>query len=146
MLFSLLTLQTSRFIKIGAKMKRRALRTFLFFLPLALAVRPAVAAIDLAISFDEDTALQSLTPADHQISAHDTGGAWSDFFAALTAALPAHVNLDALSALSPTDVYFSLEEDALIGAVPVASNDVIYWNGSAFSVAQTGAGMGLPAN
>lgn len=101
--------------------------------------------LNLAVSFEEDLRYSSVAPADQQLAARNTSNAWSLNVSTLTASLPASANLDAVSYISPTNVYFSLSEDARVGGTLYADEDVIRWNGSSFSIAFDGSANGVPA-
>lgn len=101
---------------------------------------------DLAISPGENTSISGTATADHQIVARTTGGgSWSLIATGLTAALPPESEIDALSFLSPTDVYFSLDCDAMVGGTIYADEDIVYWNGSVFALQWDGSANGLAA-
>ena len=117
------------------------LAIFLAACPLAFIPAPAV---ELSISTDEDCIISSLSPHDHEIIQTNLAGSWSNILSSLTSQLPACSNLDAIEYKSDNKVYFSLEEDTLIGATVYADEDIILWNGSVFSLAWDGSSNGLP--
>lgn len=129
-------------------MARKSILTALFTLICGISILTSLSAqpYDLAISPGEDTVISGTSIADHQIVARATGGgSWSLIANGLTAALPPESEIDALSFLSPTDVYFSLDCDALVGGTIYADEDIIYWNGSVFALQWDGSANGLAA-
>jgi len=116
----------------------------MFLAAFLLALIPA-RAVDLCLSTDEDCVISSVSPHDHEVVQTNLSGSWTNVLSSLTSQLPACANLDALDYRSDTKVYFSLEEDALIGATVYADEDIILWNGSVFSLAWDGSASGLPS-
>jgi len=100
--------------------------------------------IELVFTTDEDTIIDNINPADHEIVATDRMGGWSNDLPALTGALPDNVHINAIDYLTRESIYFSLEETALIGGNVYADEDIIHWNGSSFSQAWDGSANGLP--
>ncbi len=96
------------------------------------------------------TGAPGLTVSDHDVVGSDRAGLYQQMLAAMSAALPPAVELDALDFVSPTEAYFSLAEDALlpgaIGNESFADEDVIAWNGAFFSLLWDGSAEGLAAN
>ncbi|MFH0795137.1 MAG: hypothetical protein V2A74_14020 [bacterium] len=102
---------------------------------------------DLTFSMGENSSPGGTAAADHEILAHTGSSTYIQHLSSLTSALPANVDLDALDYVNyPDNIYFSLDCDTtLSGAGAVADEDVIKWNGSAFSLAWDGSSNGLPS-
>ena len=121
-------------------------RALLVLLGCALALVGLARADQIAITTDENAALPAgLVVADHEIAETDLAGAWTQGLAALSAALPPRVAIDALDYRTRSDVYLSLDSEAELDGSRFADEDVLFWNGAAFSLAFDGSAAGLPA-
>lgn len=129
----------------SAKRARMFMRLLLASaLMLALVASAMAQPLDLAVSYDSNTSYSSITPADEQVAARNTSPAWLIDLAAMTVSFPVSANLDALDYTGPTNIYFSLEEDASIAGTVYADEDIVFWNGATFALAFDGSVAGLP--
>lgn len=100
----------------------------------------------LTLSTSESTKVDGVTFSNHQLVATDLTAPFAQTLTALTAALPAQADIDAIVVISPTSVYFSLDADTFLGGTKYADDDIIFWDGSSFSLAWSGSVNGLPAS
>ncbi len=101
---------------------------------------------DLAISLRNNSAFSVITPTKHDVPTRDTLGNWYLGQPAMSALIPNNLDIDGLSYMSPTDVYFSLDADTKLSGVSYKDNDIIHWDGSSFSLTWDGEANGLPTN
>jgi hypothetical protein len=104
----------------------------------------SMASADLAFTSSASIRAGGTQFADHQVIARTAPGTYQLDVTALTALLPSNAAIDAISYMSSTRVYFSLDRDVRIGGNYFADHDVILWDGVAFSLAWDGAASGLP--
>jgi len=98
----------------------------------------------LSFSTDESCIISKLTAEDHEVTGTDLAGSWSNVLADLTSQLPEAANIDALDYLNEKAVYFSLDSTSRVVDAIYDDEDIIFWNGSAFSMAWDGSANGLP--
>ncbi len=122
-------------------MNRRNLASLIAFLGLA---RLSPAQVDLAVSFSESVRTGGTLYSKHQILGHTGPSTYINDVAAMTSALPANADIDALNYITTGTVYFSLDADTRLAGTYYADEDVIRWNGSTFSLAWDGSANGLP--
>jgi len=99
--------------------------------------------VKFAFSTDESFVITNLTREDHEVVGTDLAGSWMEILTTLSSGLPPEANIDALDYTSETNVYFSLDADAMLGGVLFADEDIIHWDGSNFSMAWDGNMNGL---
>ncbi len=102
------------------------------------------ASINLTFSTDENCVISAISPADHEIAGTDLSGTWSKAWAVLTDQFPAETDIDAFDYKADDKIYFSLDSNVILGETLYADEDIIFWNGSAFSMAWNGSENGLP--
>ncbi len=88
--------------------------------------------------------MDALAVADHEVVETDFVGGWSLTLTEMTSRLPLGSAIDALDFKASDRVWFSLDADVLLDSVLYADEDVIFWNGSAFSLAWDGSANGIP--
>jgi hypothetical protein len=71
------------------------------------------------------------------------GGNTTIFVSGATLGLPESAKVDAVAFLG-SELYFSLDTSATVGALQVTRNDILKWNGATVSIHQSGASLGIP--
>lgn len=98
---------------------------------------------DLIMSTNEDFQISGSPVPDHSLF-QSVGGVLTATAVIPAGLLPPETNIDALEQVSPTNVLFSLSEDAVIGGVLYANEDILFYNGAAVSLWWDGSAAGLP--
>jgi hypothetical protein len=114
---------------------------FLVACPLAICQTPPI-----SFSTGESWFVSIFSPTDQDIVGTNLSQSWSLVLSTLTSQIPPNTDLDALDFKSENAVYFSLDCDARLGGSLYCDEDIIFWNGSGFSMVWDGSENGLPAS
>lgn len=130
----------------GVDRKRNCLLILFFLAPFMFLTLFATAQFDILFSTDEDFYLGSFSilAADENLIKFSAGSFVINSMLP-PASLPQEVNIDAIGRLSPNEIVFSLDEDAMLpGLGVVADEDLIRYDGSSFTLWWDGSSAGLP--
>lgn len=125
-------------------LSRRALVVSSLFLLFCVACPLTATPTYVSFTSGEDYHVGALVVADHEVAESDLVGGWSLTLTGMTSRLPRGSAIDALDFKIPDRVWFSLDTDAVLDDVLYADEDVIFWNGSTFSLGWDGSASGVP--
>ncbi|MBN1478329.1 hypothetical protein JXA47_16355 [Candidatus Sumerlaeota bacterium] len=111
----------------------------------ALCAVAAMAQPELVLSTDEAFSGPGIAPGQQEASMVDlTTGIWEHPPWVLAAALPPHVSINAIDEHHDGAIFFSLDTDVVLDGTLYADEDIIQWDGTAFSMAWDGSAWGVP--